>query len=95
VSKLGLRELSSSSSVSTLLRRLYIASSSVLSGGSTVSYEPIVFRMPRQVKNPLGSKRHKNSQISFCRADGDLLESSIPCTSLNISLITGVNLSID
>ena len=51
--------------------------------------------MPKHVKNPLVSSIHRNSQISFYNALGDIFDSgSIYVIILKISLMLGISFSI-
>ena len=83
--KLGLGLFCNSSSESGLLRRLNMWLRSSLSGRSTVCCEPMVILTPRHVRNPFGSNKHKNSQISFCKARGLLFDSLMLLISLKMS----------
>ena len=85
--KLGFGLLSISSSESGLFNRLNMWVRSSLSGRSTVCCEPIVILTPRHVRKPFGSNKHKNSQISFYKARGLLLDSLMLLISLKMSHI--------
>ena len=78
----------------TLLSRVNIDSRSSLSGGRTWSTLPIVFRIPRHYRKPLGSRRQRNSQISFCSKVGLWFWSPTFLSSLKMSEITVYNLSM-
>lgn len=93
VSMLGFGLLRSSCSLYSMFGRLNQYSRSSRSGGSTQFSLKVVRRTPRHMRNPIGSRRQRNSHMSFCRVLGDFCAAELSWErSLNISSTNVVNL---
>ena len=77
VSRLGLGFVRNSCSLYWILGLLNRYSRSSRSGGSTLLSLKEVRRTPKHIRNPLGSSRQRNSQMSFWRVRGDFWDAEL------------------